>query len=212
MESTINLDVLKERFPQLKYNREKKEFIGNIHIECICKDEFIKDDFEIRIELLKDDLPKVWEISNKVKNSYRHLYEDKRLCLATDLEQRLYLEKHTIIEWIKEYVETYFISYIYYKKYGVFPFGEHSHGEIGTYEFIKKHYKMDNLNEAKSIYLYVCTQKYRGHLDCPCGSGKKLRNCHGNIILEILNGDEIKVLKDNYRRMEHVGRNKQKTK
>lgn len=206
MESIINLEILTKNYPKLKYNDEKQEILGNIHIEYICNDEFIKGDFEIKIKLFNEDLPKVWELSNKVRNNYQHLYEDGRLCLATDIEQRLYLKKHTVIEWIKEYVEKYFVSYIYYKKYGVYPFGEHSHGEKGTYEFIKMHYKMDNLNDAKSIYEYICTKKYRGHLDCPCGSGKKLRNCHGNIILELLNGDEIEILKDNYRRMKRCGK------
>lgn len=206
MESIINLEILTKNYPKLKYNDEKQEILGNIHIEYICNDEFIKGDFEIKIKLFNEDLPKVWELSNKVRNNYQHLYEDRRLCLATDIEQRLYLKKHTVIEWIKEYVEKYFVSYIYYKKYGVYPFGEHSHGEKGTYEFIKMHYKMDNLNDAKSIYEYICTKKYRGHLDCPCGSGKKLRNCHGNIILELLNGDEIEILKDNYRRMKRCGK------
>ena len=153
-------------------------------------------------------MPKVWEVSNKIRKSYEHIYDDRSLCLATDLEQELYLKTHTIVEWIREYVEKYFVSYIYYKRYGVFSFGEHSHGKKGIYEFIKIHYKMNNLIEAKKIYEYVCTKKYRGHLDCPCGSGKKIRNCHGKLILELLNSDEIEILKDHYRRMQYVGRNK----
>ena len=208
METIINSKTLPENYPELKYNEEKQEITGNIHIEYICNDEFIKGDFNIQIRIFNDDLPQVWEISNKIRKGYPHLYGDRRLCLATDLEQRLYLEKHTILDWIKEYVEKYFVSYIYYKRYGVFPFGEHSHGEKGIYEFLKCKYKMDNLKETKSIYEYVCTKKYRGHLDCPCGSGKKIRNCHGELILELLNNDEIEILKDNYRRMQNVGRNK----
>ena len=206
MEIIINSKLLTENYSELKYNEEKQEITGNIHIEYICNDEFIKDDFNIQIRIFNDDLPQVWEISNKIRKGYPHLYEDRRLCLATDLEQRLYLENHTFLDWIKEYVEKYFVSYIYYKRYGVFPFGEHSHGEKGIYEFLKFNYKMDNLKEAKSIYEYVCTKKYRGHLDCPCGSGKKIRNCHGELILELLNGDEIEILKDNYRRMKRCGK------
>ena len=208
MESLINLELLAKNYPDLKYNDIKREITGHIYVEYICYDEFIKGDFEIKIKIFNNDLPIVWEISNKISKNYQHMYNDRSLCLATDLEQRLYMKSHTIVEWIKEYVEKYFVSYIYYKRYGVFPFGEHSHGEKGIYEFIKIHYKMNNLIEAKKIYEYVCTKKYRGHLDCPCGSGKKIRNCHGKLILELLNSDEIKILKDHYRRMQYVGRNK----
>lgn len=208
MENLINLNILAMNYPELKYNDIKQEIIGNLHIEYICNDEFIKGDFEIKIQFFNNKLPKVWEVSNKIRKSYKHIYNDRSLCLATDLEQELYLKSHTIVEWIKEYVEKYFVSYIYYKRYDVFPFGEHSHGKKGIYEFIKTHYKMNNLIEAKNIYEYVCTKKYRGHLSCPCGSGKKIRNCHGKLILDLLNSDEIEILRDNYRRMQYVGRNK----
>lgn len=208
MESLINLDLLAENYPDLKYNDIKREITGHIYVEYICYDEFIKGDFEIKIKIFNNELPIVWEISNKISKNYQHMYNDRSLCLATDLEQRLYMKSHTIVEWIKEYVEKYFVSYIYYKRYGIFPFGEHSHGEKGIYEFIKSYYGMDNLNDAKNIYEYACTQKYRGHLACPCGSGKRIRNCHGKLILKLLNSDEIGILRDNYRRMQNVGRNK----
>lgn len=212
MEKLIDKSMLTKNYPGLKYNIEEQYIMGNIHIECLCKDEFIMDDFQIKIHLFNDSLPQVWEVSNKIRKNYSHLYDDKRLCLATDLEQELYLRTHTIIDWIKEYIEKYFISYIYYKRYGVFPFGEHSHGNEGIYEFIQKHYKIDSLSEAKNIYEYVCTKKYRGHLKCPCGSNKKIRNCHGELISKILNSSELDVLKENYRRMQNVGTNKPKAK
>lgn len=208
MESLIDLKELKKHYPQLKFCKEEQNIIGNIHIECLCNDEYIKDDFEVKIQLFGNSLPKVWELSNKIKKNYSHLYEDRRLCLATDLEQELYLKKHNLIEWIEEFVGKYFISYVYYKRYGVFPFGEHSHGDVGTYEFIQKYFKMDSIIVAKNIYNYVCTKQYRGHLDCPCGSKRSIRNCHGKLIREIMNSQDIEVLKENYRRMNDVGRNK----
>ena len=212
MENLIDIKMLERGYPELKYDNTHQEINGKLYIQYLCNDEFIKDTFEIKIKLFENDLPKVWEMSNKIRKTYPHLYNDNRLCLATDLEQSLYLKSHTIIEWIKEYVEKYFVSYIYYKRYGVFPFGEHSHGDKGIYEFIQIYYDLDNLEVAKNIYTYICTKKYRGHLDCPCGSYKKIRDCHGKSIIKILNSGEIDVLIDNYRRMQDVGRNKSKSK
>lgn len=40
----------------------------------------------------------------------------------------------------------------------------------------------------------------------PCGSGKRLRNCHGNIVLDIINSGNLEIYKDNYRRIKNVGR------
>ena len=45
------LEILTKNYPQLKYNNDKQEILGNIHIEYICNDEFIKGDFEIKIKL-----------------------------------------------------------------------------------------------------------------------------------------------------------------
>lgn len=78
-------------------------------------------------------------------------------------------------------------------------------------KYFAEEHDLENLpfiREAKNIYEYVCTKKYRGHLDCPCGSKRKMRDCHGRLILKILNSDEIEILKDNYRRMKNVGTNK----
>lgn len=205
MEMSIDTKAFEEKFPKLKYFWEEQCIIGKIHIECLCNDEYINEEFEIKIKLFEDSLPRVWELSNKVKNSYSHIYNDRKLCLATDLEQELYLEEHSLIEWIEEFIEKFFISYVYYVRYGVFPFGEYAHGDKGIYEFIRRYLKIDNIVVAKRIYDYVCTKRYRGHLDCPCGSKKKIRNCHGELILKVINGKDLNILKENYRRMNYVG-------
>ena len=47
MENLINLDLLAVNYPKLKYNDLNQEITGNLHIEYMCNDEFIKGDFEI---------------------------------------------------------------------------------------------------------------------------------------------------------------------
>lgn len=212
MENVINEQIIMEKFPELRYDMKNEEISGILHIEVICKDEYIKDSFEVKIKNLKSSVPFVFETSKKINKKYHHLYSDYRLCLATDLEQELYLKTHTIEEWIEEYVIKYFISYIFYQRYKVFPFDEHSHGSNGVYEYLQKYFGVDNVNKAKGIFEYVCTQKYRGHRECPCGSRQKIRNCHGKVIRDTINSNVLEILKDNYRRINDVGRNKQETK
>ena len=38
-----------------------------------------------------------------------------------------------------------------------------------------------------SLLKVLAEDNYRGHLDCPCGSGERLRNCHGQVLLNIKN-------------------------
>jgi uncharacterized protein YchJ len=30
--------------------------------------------------------------------------------------------------------------------------------------------------------LHIAQKEYRGHNECPCGSGLKIRNCHGKVM------------------------------
>ena len=36
--------------------------------------------------------------------------------------------------------------------------------------------------------------QYRGHLPCPCGSGKKMRSCHGKFIKKFFENNNLKVI------------------
>ncbi len=206
MESKINQEELRKRFPELIYSESMNEINGKIHIECKCRDEYINDSFEIKIKLIDSGIPEVFDICKRIKMSYGHIYNNSKLCLATDLEQELYLRNHSIYEWIDEYVIKYFISYIFYQKYKVFPFEDHSHGEKGILEFLREFWNVENDYIAKKILEYICTKPYRGHNSCPCGSGKRLRNCHGKLVLDIINSENLKIYKENYRRIKDVGK------
>lgn len=76
----------------------------------------------------------------------------------------------------KKYVESYFFSYEYYKRYGIYPFGEYSHGIKGLDEYFAEYFKLEdiNVNNRRNIIEYIFLNKYRGHNYCPCGSLKKL--------------------------------------
>ena len=36
------------------------------------------------------------------------------------------------------------------------------------------------------IIVFIIQSTYKGHLLCPCGSGKRIRNCHGKILKDML--------------------------
>ena len=75
------------------------------------------------------------------------------------------------------------------------PFGERSHGVKGIEEAYMERYDLFDRNALIQIMLYLSKiQRYRGHAKCPCGSGKKLRNCHGRRVLK----DIMSPLSKNY--------------
>ena len=83
MEIKIDKEELRKRFPELIYSESMNEINGRIHIECKCRDEYINDSFEIKIETkseIGDSKRTVEEIENsqeykkikgnKVKKTY----------------------------------------------------------------------------------------------------------------------------------------------
>lgn len=180
-------EVLRD-FPELKVYKNESElsFCGNLKINIIFNDVHIIDEFSVSI-LVPDSypniLPTIKETANKIEKDYPHINLDNTLCLTTDIEMQLELgESITIKRWIEDYVKPYFFSYCYYKRYGVFPFGERRHGIYGYIDFFKEYFKLEDIQACFKILHYICTKGYRGHDLCPCGSGKNIRNCHKDSI------------------------------
>lgn len=107
--------------------------------------------------------------------------------------------------WMLNYVETYFFSYEYFKRYGVFPFGERVHGIIGLLDYYGE--KLNETDLTKTYYLmrYIATKPYRGHFKCLCGSQKHLRDCHGKYVIAYYNNfDAYEFLKQDLSLIEYT--------
>ena len=160
---------------------------GILPIDKVVKDEHIIDFFEIEIDF-SSNVPKVFELKNKT-NDFPHKYVDGRLCLETDLTQLIYLKEHTYLEWLDYYVVNYFCSFLYYKKYKCFPFGERTHF-VGDFISFSDYVQIDHLSMYK-VLEYILNRRYRGHDLCPCGSNKRIRNCHKSLILKFQRDDDL---------------------
>jgi len=140
---------------------------------------------EITIPINSNDLPYIFEIGGAIDNRYHHVFMNGKLCLEGDTKIRMrFINGFDLIVWMDEFVEVYFFSYEYYKLYNEFPFGERSHGIEGILEVYQDIFKTDTISEAYNLMEYVNDKQYRGHLACPCGSGKIIRKCHGDILLQ----------------------------
>ena len=187
-DSNKQVASLLEKYPNLTVTNQtdnRVDIKGKIHINRNCDKISVCKEYgiEISIPLNSDKLPTVRETEHYIRN-YPHIYTDRSLCLATDTDLYLHFkEGFDLLDWMEKYVELYFVSYECYKRYGVFPFGERSHGFRGILEFYRDYFNLATLKQAEDILIFISTREYRGHFSCPCGSGKKLRNCHGEILL-----------------------------
>ena len=184
------LAELLNQYPDLSVTSETVNLItlsGKIHVFRSYNGYTLNNDYwiEIGIPLNTETLPYVTDIRNQIDNTYQHFYtETKQLCLATEAQIRLnFIDGFSLVRWMQDFVELYFFSYEYYQRYGEFPFGERSHGTLGILETYQDLFATCDIAKAYLILQFITSSSYRGHLRCPCGSNKKMRNCHGEKML-----------------------------
>lgn len=188
----IGIEIMKRKYPSLEYVQRDNEciFVGEIVLNHVYNDVRMTGKFDIEIVVPRDfplALPTVKELSNYIDDSYTHRYPNGYLCLASNLELKMYISKnHDISDFVDKYVIPYLYTYKYFKEYGIYPYGERSHGTMGDLEYLKDLFCVDNWKQVFDIIMFITKSTYRGHLLCPCGSGKRIRNCHGNIFRNIL--------------------------
>ena len=145
--------------------------------------ETISESFDIELSVphaFPDRFPQAREAGGRIDTDYEHLNPDGTLCLAVPIEQRrLFLEQPTVLGFVNRLLVPYLYGYSFWRKHGYHPFGEAAHGSEG----ILRHY-VDTLGlrdpvAALAVISFLFEHGYRGHHDCPCGSGLKVRVCHG---------------------------------
>lgn len=159
---------------------------GRYVLDGIYEDVPFYDEFDVEIRIpwgYPIELPTVRETAGRILTSkYGHVYEDGNLCLGAtcDLIDRLQ-SSGSLIEYLDKVIPSYLFGFLYYEEYGVAPpFGERSHGFKGLKEAYKERYGVtQDIALYNLLFALGGDRPLRGHLLCPCGSGKKLRNCHG---------------------------------
>ena len=95
-----------------------------------------------------------------------------------------FADEFKLIIWFNDYVIPYYYSYRYFKRFGCFPFDDRVHGFNGILQSYIDFFKTDDVSKIGDIiHKILTTEVYRGHHDCFCGSGKRMRSCHGDQII-----------------------------
>lgn len=163
---------------------------GNYHLLSSYNDVYLSKIFNILIkipELYPNKLPEVSSIDNAVPIEFGHFYTNDSFCLGSPMELYLSALDEDISNYLIKHIDAYLYSATYYIKYnGQLPFGERSHGLIGIIEFWEEYLSTKDIRAIYNVLKYISLNKYRGHDLCPCGSGNKIRNCHGDKIFPII--------------------------
>ena len=140
------------------------------------------DAYEVRVELTErfpNQEPTVFEIGGRIPVSNdRHVNPGGNCCitvweswLAEDVD-------HSFGGFINGPMREYFLNQFFFENTGKWRFGERAHGTPGLVEAYAEALDVQPNQEMVLRYLQSLAGKPKGHLPCPCGSGKILRKCH----------------------------------
>lgn len=181
---------LKEKYSFLKIR--DNFLVGEINFNREFNEISISSSYllEINLESKQDSiLPQVKELEGKIKKIAEeldlpivdlHINNDDTICLCIYEKEKDYFPNSFSVEvFFEQIVEPYLYWVSYYKKYKNPPWEGYAHFELGYLElFAENEICLENLKKHISLEKLLDYKNLKGHHLCPCGSGKKLRNCH----------------------------------
>lgn len=158
-------------------DREGKE-IDHYRIRIVCPDNYPEVE------------PIVFEIAGRIpKIADRHFYPiDTNACLfLIDERYKYYTSSTTIANFIQQIVEPFFLSQTHYELTGKWLFGDRRHGVYGIVDFYEEVLRTNDLNVISKFLYSLSEDKVKGHWNCFCGSNRKMRTCHYDLVKEFRN-------------------------
>lgn len=125
--------------------------------------------------------PVVFEEGGRIPRiADRHVFPDHgNCCLGVWDEWLLTAQDHRFETFLTGPMHDYFVSQTYYEVHGQWPFGERSHGRRGIVEAYSDLLGVAPDEKVITEYLHLLSRQIiKGHALCPCGSRRRLRNCH----------------------------------
>jgi hypothetical protein len=87
-------------------------------------------------------------------------------------------EDHSVQAFLDGPLRNFFLGQLHKKEADTFPFEEHEHGNAGLVNAYADLLDCESDTDVIKSTLSALTQlQLRGHWQCPCGSGQRVRNC-----------------------------------
>lgn len=151
------------------------------------------DRFAVRVEIdwrFPDMEPRVFETAGRIpRTADRHMYDGSGACCTGVYEEWLVeVETPSVSSFLEGPVDRFLVGQTYFELTetvegeGKWPFGERSHGVLGILEgcaiALGIDLDPDDITPLIDHLRLLERKSIKGHVRCPCGSGRRLRDCH----------------------------------
>ena len=164
-------------------------FNGHIELEgCFILNDSMGayDTYDVKIQVSREFPqmePSVYETGERIpKTADRHVFPGSGICcLGVWEEWLLTTSEPSFSEFLSGLLKDYFVGQSWFEVKGEWPYGERSHGIYGLVESYAEILGTEEKLEIVVAHLKtLALPAAKGHLECPCGSKIRLRNCHRN--------------------------------
>ena len=147
----------------------------------IADDEGIVDRFQIVIRLpedFPDGLPTLEEVGGRIpRGQPRHVEPTGLACLAVPEEWYFLSRDRSFQAFLEGPIKNFLVSQSTFEATGKWPFGERPHGYEGMVQGYGELFGSADPAVIRSHLRYLAAEASKGHWSCPCGGGKKVRQC-----------------------------------
>lgn len=183
-------NYLKSDYPTIRLVEDDNIIFARGIFPLLFEGEII-DSYRIEIEFPQDypkSCPRVREIGGRIPcEPDRHINsKDNDACLFIEEEWLVMVGPNpTFPQFLSGPVRNFFIGQSLVEAGNPWPFGERLHEKEGLFQAYGEWF--DTKDEKRIIQYLECLSLngLKGHWDCPCGSGKRIRNCHFNQLKDL---------------------------
>ena len=150
----------------------------------------VRDRYSVEITLAKDhpkSLPVVRELAGRIpRKPERHMNGDGTACvLLPDERWKSWPAGAPLVDFLNGPLRNYFICQSVVESGDPWPMEELAHGAAGIRASYAELLGTDDVNVIRGYLACLAAKLVKGHWLCPCGSRKRLRDCHLARVLEL---------------------------
>lgn len=154
--------------------------IGTYHL---TENDVPIDEFLIRVDLPPTypmGIPVAREVGGKIPHDEdHHVNANGTLCVGLPEEMWIrYRGRLEVADYLSGPLRDYFIGASAKLRGLPWPFGEWGHGQQGLREYYGQFIDSDDHERIANFVRLIAEGRVKGHVPCPCGSGKESRRCH----------------------------------
>lgn len=149
------------------------------------------DRYLLEIKLERDyprSFPVVWETGGRIPQvaEFHINPQDGTSCvLLPDERWRVCPPGSTLLQFLNGPVRNFFLCQSLVQRGDPWPFGQWDHGGKGIREYYAAVLGTDDVRVILGFLNLLTKKKVKGHWSCPCRSGRRLRDCHQNMVRDL---------------------------